>query len=59
MQLQTQLTPNQIELLFAEYIEYQIRQDRHLESTKAVMNLREISAFNVEVVKERYVNLQD
>ena len=53
MQLQTQLTPNQIEILFAKYLEFLTGEDRQQDCAKVVLNLREISSFNVEVIKER------
>jgi hypothetical protein len=53
MQLQTQLTSNQIEILFAPYLRYLEGVDRHKDVPMTSVNLREISSFNVEVIKER------
>ena len=53
--MQTQLTPKQIEVLFVDYMEYLKRNDRQGSCAKVAMNLREISSYNVEVIKERYL----
>ena len=53
MQLQTQLTSNQIEILFAKYLQYLEGENRRDDVSLVSVNLREISSFNVEVIKER------
>ena len=53
MQLQTQLTTNQIEILFAKYLQYLDGENRQDDVSMVSVNLREISSFNVEVIKER------
>ena len=51
--LQTQLTPKQIEILFADYLVFLEENDRQADCAKVELNLREISSFNIEVIKER------
>ncbi len=52
VQLQTQLNPTQIEILFAGLADQ--LQSQGASSTNLTLNLREISQYNFEIIKERF-----
>ena len=56
MQLQTQMNPNQVEILFEAALADLEKRGKFEELNNLRMNLREISTYNLEQIKKRFMN---